>query len=290
MITEEQREKLLILLEEVVEKIGYVLNKSILKFGENGNETSIILSLRQMYDLSDGAFLLIKHNSNDSAISVIRSLFEVEVGLEYLIQEDTENRNLQFLFFYNKEKEQQLLRNKSGTQSHKERLELFIKDKNIDDELLNDFRNSQINEEDLIAIQKTLNYIGYKKIRKYYNTPNVNKKYWYSLLNGPKSFKQLVEKVGMHTQYDINYNLWSSVSHGWDIVNRHLIFDKTHATLISKRNPNGFFENVMNTISITRRGILSYIQKKHPELKPEIVIWYNNFASRYQKILQECKQ
>ena len=284
MNKEERDIKLVELLEEVVEKIGYVLQQAILKYGESGNETSSILSLRQMFDLSDGIYILVSHNSNDSAISVIRSLFEVEVGLEYLIQEDTENRNLQFLFFYNKKKEEELLSNKSGTESHKVRLEYFKKDKNVNEEMLKDFENSQINEEDLIAIQKTLNYKGYKKFRKYYNTPNVRKGYWFSLLNGPKTIRDLVAKVGMHSQYEVNYTLWSSISHGWDIVNRHLVFDETQAIVISKRNPRGFIENIMNTIVITKRGILKYTETKLPELEREIKLWNYDFSNRYQSI------
>ena len=287
MITEEQREKLLILLEEVVEKMGYIFQKSLLKFGQNANETSTILSLRQMYDLSDGIYILLKHNSNDSAISVIRSLFEVEVGLEYLLQEDNEIRNLQFLFFYNKKKEEELLSNKSGTERHKKRLESFELDKNVNEEMLNDFKNNQINEDDLTAIQNTLKYDGYKKIRKYYNRNDVNKKHWFSLLNGPKTIKELVEKLGMHTQYEVNYNLWSSISHGWDIVNRHLIFDELQAEIISKRNPKGLSENIMNTITITRRGILKYTKSKLPEENQKISVWYINFSNRYQSVLKD---
>jgi hypothetical protein len=286
MNLEERNTILIELLEEVVEKVGYILQKAILKYGESGNETASILSLRQIYDLSDGVSILIKHNSNDSAISVIRSLFEVEVGLEYLIQEDMEIRNLQFLFFYNKKKEEELLSNKSGTERHKQRLVSFELDKNVNEEMLNDFKNSHINEDDLIAIQKTLKYDGYKKIRKYYNRDNVNKKHWFSLLNGPKTIKELVEKVGMHSQYEVNYTLWSSISHGWDIVNRHLIFDESHAEIISKRNPIGFSENVMNTISITRRGILKYTKSRLPELQNEISLWYINFSKRYHSILK----
>ena len=162
----------------------------------------------------------------------------------------------------------------------------FELDKNVNEEMLNDFKNSHINEDDLIAIQKTLKYDGYKKIRKYYNRDNVNKKHWFSLLNGPKTIKELVEKVGMHSQYEVNYTLWSSISHGWDIVNRHLIFDESHAEIISKRNPIGFSENVMNTISITRRGILKYTKSRLPELQNEISLWYINFSKRYHSILK----
>jgi hypothetical protein len=287
MNIEERNKRLIELLEEVVDKVGYILQKGILKYGESGNETSSILCLRQMFDLSDGACILINHNSNDSAISVIRSLFEVEVGLEYLLQEDMENRNLQFLFYYNKKKEEELLSNKSGTERHKTRLNYFLKDKNIDNKMLDDFRNSQINEDDLTSVQHTLKYKGYRKFRKYYDRKDVCKKYWFSLLNGPKSIKELVEKVGMHSQYEVNYTLWSSISHGWDIVNRHLIFNETHATVISKRNPIGFLDNVMNTIAITRRGILKYTLSRLPELENEIMEWYYDFYKRYQPLYKD---
>jgi hypothetical protein len=145
-VTESQFHQLCELSEEIVEKTGYILNKALNKYRDYALEVPSILSIRQMYELGDGATILIKLNSNDSAVSVIRSLFEVEVGMEYLVQKDQENRAYKFLFFYNKKKKIELSRSSPGTKEYENTIKILESDKNnVKSDIIKEFKNSSVN-------------------------------------------------------------------------------------------------------------------------------------------------
>lgn len=275
------------LLDEIILKCEWVLEASMKDNSEDPYLISSIVCLRQISEFADGANILIKNNSNDSATVVIRSLFEVELGLRYMLKEDYEKRSLCFLYFYHKKKEFELLRGKIGTKEHFDLITVMEEDKNVSKDLIESLKSNTSGDSDLEMVQTTLNNEVYKEISEYYNNPKnkKNRKNWFSLLNGPENISELTKNLGMHSQYSINYTLWSQISHGIDIVHNNISIKDGYAQIFLKRNPKGSRDNAMNAIQIVRRSLMNYVGTKQPNIIIEFRQWLIDFNSRLEPFL-----
>ena len=275
------------LLDEIILKCEWVLESSMKDNSEDPYLISPIVCLRQISEFSDGANILIKNNSNDSATVVIRSLFEVELGLRYMLKEDYEKRSLCFLYYYHKKKEFELLRGKIGTKEHFDLITVMEEDKNVSKDLIESLKSNTTGDSDLEMVQTTLNNEVYKEISEYYNNPKNKKKRknWFSLLNGPENISELTKNLGMHSQYSINYTLWSQISHGIDIVHNNISIKDGYAQIFLKRNPKGGRDNAMNAIQIVRRSLMNYVGTKQPNIIIEFRQWLIDFNSRLEPFL-----
>lgn len=250
------------LIDEIVNKTEWVIEKSTEINANNEFEIAALLSLRQIADYADGVSILIKQNSNDSAVPVIRSLFEVSIGLEYLLQENFEERSLKLLFFYYKMQEAELLKQKKGTPEYEKLIQELESDPNVAKETI-DLVNVDGIDEKILLVQNTLNNPLYKEINSYYQSVKKGKKkYWYSLLDGPENLEKLVKSLDMGSRYKISYGFWSTYAHGWNIVNRNLFFEKEGVRIITKRNPTGAYLNTLETLMIVRRCLMFYVGKR----------------------------
>jgi hypothetical protein len=275
------------LLDEIILKCEWVLEASMKDNSEDPYLISPIVCLRQISEFADGANILIKNNSNDSATVVIRSLFEVELGLRYMLKEDYEKRSLCFLYYYHKKKEFELLRGKIGTKEHFDLIKVMEEDKNVSKDLIEALKSNTSGDSDLEMVQTTLNNEVYKEISEYYNNPKNKKKRknWFSLLNGPENISELTKNLGMHSQYSINYTLWSQISHGIDIVHNNISIKDGYAQIFLKRNPKGSRDNAMNAIQIVRRSLMHYVGTKQPNIIIEFRQWLIDFNSRLEPFL-----
>jgi hypothetical protein len=275
------------LLDEIILKCEWVLEASMKDNSVDPYLISPIVCLRQISEFADGANILIKNNSNDSATVVIRSLFEVELGLRYMLKEDYEKRSLCFLYYYHKKKEFELLRGKIGTKEHFDLIKVMEEDKNVSKDLIEALKSNTSGDSDLEMVQTTLNNEVYKEISEYYNNPKNKKKRknWFSLLNGPENISELTKNLGMHSQYSINYTLWSQISHGIDIVHNNISIKDGYAQIFLKRNPKGSRDNAMNAIQIVRRSLMHYVGTKQPNIIIEFRQWLIDFNSRLEPFL-----
>lgn len=285
----EEEDNLCKLLDEIILKCEWVLEASMKQNSEDPYLISPIVCLRQISEFADGANILIKNNSNDSATVVIRSLFEVELGLRYMIKEDYEIRSLCFLYFYYKKKEYDLLRGKIGTKEHLELIEILKNDKNVSLDTIEALKNNTSGDADLKMVQTTLSKEIYKDIDEYYNNPKNknNRNNWFALLNGPENLSKLTKYLGMYSQYSINYNLWSQVSHGINIVHNNITIKDGYAQILLKRNPKGSRDNAMNTIQIVRRSLMNYVGTKQPNIIVEFRDWIIEYNSRLEPFLSK---
>ncbi len=273
-------------IDEIVIKAEWVIEKSLFHNTENPLELAALLSIRQMTDFADGVSILIKQQSNDSAVPIIRALFEVSAGLEYLIQNDFETRSKKLLFFYYKSKEKDLLKRKKGTSENLKLVKELEGDKNVSIETIQFVKNGEDVENQLNAVQKTLNQEIYSELKFSFDSTKFNKrKYWYSLLDGPETFKKLLESIGMPSRYEVSYSFWSAQSHGLDIINRNLVFENGNARIIAKRNPAGSYDNTIEVVTILRRCLMNYVQKRLMQEITPFSIWLVDYSNRLENTL-----
>ena len=277
------------LLDELISKCEWIMEASMKHNSEDPYLISPLVCIRQISEFADGANILIKNNSNDSATVVIRSLFEVELGLRYMLKENYERRSLCFLYYYHKKKEFDLLRGKIGTKEHIDLIKVMEEDKNVSRDSIEALKNNTSGDSDLEMVQTTLNNEVYKEISEYYNNSKNKKKRrnWFSLLNGPKNISELTKNLGMHSQYSINYTLWSQISHGIDIVHNNITIKDGYAQIILKRNPKGSRDNAMNAILIVRRSLMNYVGTILPNVIHEFREWLIDFNRRLEPFLDK---
>lgn len=277
-----------LLIDEVVKKAEWVIIKALEHRTENIFELAALLSIKQMADYADAVAILIKNQSSDTTIPLIRSIFELGAGLEYMLQEDFDNRARKMLYFYYKKKEIGLLKSKEGTPENERFIQEIKKDKYINEDIINEIHSDPDIDEKLSSVQKTIRGKVYADLEKHYNSENENKKrHWYSLQGGPTSFKKLVESLGMHSRYHISYDTWSGHSHGWDIINKNLLFEGELTKIIAKRNPVDSDQNALETIILLRRSLMKYVISR---LKEEIGPFNTWMISYKQKIDKEFYQ
>ncbi|TDO28703.1 DUF5677 domain-containing protein [Sediminibacterium goheungense] len=281
--TEEQISFYCSLIDEIVQKTEWVIERGQFNYSEHPLELAALLSLRQMMDLADGISLLVKHYSNDAAIPVIRTLFEVSVGLEYLIKEDYDKQAAKFLFFYYKMQEIELLKRKADTPENQKLLKSLQSDENVARETIDAVTSESNIDEAILSLQETLGHSIYAEAAEYYKTANNKKREkWYSLLDGPLNFRELVNKVGMNSRYDISYAIWSGQAHGWDIINRNMVFVNGRVKIRAKRNVIGSYMNVLETIMILRRVLMLYMSKRLLNESADFAKWLFDFNRRLE--------
>lgn len=269
------------LIDEIVLQSEWVVQKSTEHYPDGTYELAATIHIRQMSDYADAISLLLRNGSSDSTLPLIRTLFELSVSLEYLISNDFENRARKFFFYYYKKKEIDLLKGKDGTPENYKFREELLNDKHVSQNFITSLFVDDKIDNKIAAVQDLLNGSIYKELNNYYDkeASDTEKRYWYSMQKGPKSFKKLVETLEMHSRYSISYHFWSGHTHGWDIVNKNLIFENEGAKIIAKRNPLNSNINAQETIIILRRALMNYCTLR---LKREI--------SGFTKWLIEYKQ
>lgn len=270
-------------IDELVSKAEWVIQRSIIYYGDNYElEVAPLLLIRQLTDFADGISILVKRNTADPCIPILRSLFECSVSLEYLLKNDYELQAKKLIYFYYKTKEFELLQVKKGSKENLELIANFELDSNVSKETIEHLKNGEDVDARLLSIQSILTGQFYEEINTYYNTPNTPRKHWYSLMYGPKTLKDLVTTLGMPSRYLISYSSWSKISHGSDIINRNLFFTKEGAQILLKRNPTGIHNIVIDTINILKKSLRVYVTKRLSKELTPFVKWMQDITTRME--------
>lgn len=271
------------LLNEVVKQTIRTIEFGQVKFGEKENEISSLLFMRQMADLADGMMILIEKCSGDSATIILRSLFETDINFRYLELEKTQNSN-KFLYFYYRKKLELLSSEISGTRENIDLLEVLKSDEGVHQDTIDFLSSNKNGIETIETLNELLSKPIYKDVNEYYlNSKKENRKHWYSLLNGPRNFYELVKEVKMPAQYKVNYSIWSSLTHSWDIVNKNLHFEDDFTRIKSIRNCDDIDMIAFEAIVILKRAITRYVVNNLLVEFQEFGGWLKSFEEKIGK-------
>ncbi len=133
-------------------------------------------------------------------------------------------------------------------------------DEGVHQDTIDYLSNNKNGIETIETLNELLSRPIYKDVNEYYlNSKKENRKYWYSLLNGPHNFYELVKEVKMPAQYKVNYSIWSSLTHSWDIVNKNLHFEDDFTRIKSIRNCDNIDMIAFEAIMISKKAITRYV-------------------------------
>ena len=62
---------------------------------------AVLIILRQIAEYIDGASVLVANKNSDSLVPILRTIIELSIGAEYILDNDFDTRSKKLLFYYN---------------------------------------------------------------------------------------------------------------------------------------------------------------------------------------------
>lgn len=283
------------LIDEFVNFGTHILKGFTEKTGGNEN-VPILFFFRDMLEKSDAISHLIKVSSADPAKIILRSVFETSLQIEYLLDGDSEKKALAFLVWDKHQQMNMLKRYQPGTENNKRIRKAFNADTSFSDKSFLD-RLPDVSGEirDIKEVLEselsdtTLEYLRTFKASKRPYPPQ-----WYQLYDGPKSVKQLAEKLGKPFMYEVLYHGWSSNVHGTDIFagkillndssedeNGNVTFDVAQLNL-----PTSAQQVTAHLLGFMLGAYTLFINKLLPSKEDEIKKWFLGIQASFNQITQ----
>ena len=244
-----------------------------------------ILFLRNFLEYIDACAILVKQSSTEPCNSILRTLLENFLSLEYLLQEKIHERSLCYIVWNAFHNKQLFLSMDGKSESYKKIESAYKKDKIFHDQkpfILQDIDIRLKNNERLLNLDKyksTVNeYIRTKKSLK--KTPN-----WFSLYNGPRNIEQLANKLGFNAYYEILYRELSSSTHGTAIIQGKIARNINYGVDIYQiRLPTGAQTITTFCLNLSTYLYKSYIHKRLSEKIYDFKAWINEIRPIFKAL------
>ncbi len=263
-------------LDEIV-NFGTHAFKWCLDTEKKGDEhVPIFLSFRHILELLDSISVLIRESCAEPCKLLLRGIFECLLSIEYLLQENTEQRGKDFLIWYRHHRLKILRRHDPDDNLYKEFLACLAKDKTLSGITFPVFPDIKSR----IAYYSTLfsnpSYLEsekeYQRIKK---TTKKVPKWWFNMHGGPGDIQELADRLGRPAQYEVLYRNLSDFSHGIDILEGKFDIEQPGRVAISQlRLPLNaqFITFIAATfgLSAIRLFINHYALDRFPQLRE----WY----------------
>lgn len=272
-------------IEEILDKYSSWLDEMV-NFGSNliswdtenvqGQDEFLppILFLRNLLEYVDACSILIKQSSIEPCNSILRTILENFLSIEYLLSEKTEQRALSFLVWNAFENKKLLLSMDGKSESYTRLQSAFKKDKIFKDApmfVLPNVSEKIRNNEELLKSEK------YKQVVKEYNRTKkkLNKTpYWYSLFDGPTNIEKLADKLGYNAYYEILYRSLSSSTHGTAIIQGKVTRNEYKGIDIFQIRLSYGAKNATSfCITLITNLFKTYVLKRVPSRKDDFDLW-----------------
>ena len=244
-----------------------------------------ILFLRNYLEYTDACSILVKQSSIEPCNTIIRTLLENFLSLEYLLEEKNNERSLCFIVWNAFENRQLLLSMDGKSESYKKIQAAFKKDKFFRNQKAIVFPGIDLrikNNEELLKLEK------YKStVREYYRTKNSSNKNpnWYSLYNGPRTIEQLADRLGFNSYYEILYRGFSSSTHGTAVIQGKITKNKLFGVDIHQiRLPTGAQTVTTLCFNLSTYLFKSYIHKRLPNKISDFNVWIKSIQPIFKAL------
>jgi hypothetical protein len=176
-------------------------------------DSTVSLLFRDYLEFLDGVAVLIKNSCIESAIPILRSMFEHFLYLIFILEKHQDSRAAAYHVAHVKSK-QKFYKNFSNS---------GFKDKLTQNDYPMELPDKNLSKE-IESLEKLLEKGKYKIVNDEWERTRKNnyknrQPNWYSLYNGPKTIKDLAYDMKRVAEYEILYRLWSSKTHGNSSIN-----------------------------------------------------------------------
>lgn len=237
--------------------------------------------LRNFLEYTDACSILVKHSSIEPCNTILRTLLENFLSLEYLLQEKKHERSLCFIVWNAFENRQLFLSMNRKSLSYKKIEDTFKKDKIFHDLkpfILPDIELRIKNNERLLEHDKYKSIVSeYIRTKKSLNkNPN-----WYSLYNGPRNVERLADTLG----FNAYYRGLSSSTHGTAIIQGKVTRNINYGIDIHQiRLPAGAQTVTTLCLSLSTYLFKTYIHKRLPNKKSDFDDWIKSINQIFKAL------
>jgi hypothetical protein len=277
------------LIEEAVNFGTHILKWELNELTGGDENVPIGLTLRHILDLFDSVSVLVRNSCADPCKLILRGALEAQLGLEYILQNDTKNRSLGFLVCYYHNELKLLLKVKPGEQGYDQLLSKMNADKSIPKgtkpPIILNLDNYIDNLKSLLAmplyIQAEIEY--QTLIKKGVKNPN-----WFQLFNGPRNIEQLANTLNRQALYEVLYRGWSSSIHGTEVIKNKLhqsIDGNIEITQLRHLKDVQSITKITMTLAIMCYKVM--IERRIPNHTQDFAQWSATIQKDYQKITNE---
>ena len=261
-------------LEEIVNFGSNILSWDIEEARGEEEILPPILFLRNFLEYTDACSILVKQSSIEPCNSMLRTLLENFLSLEFLLQEKKYERSLCFIVWNAFENRQIFLSMDRNSVSYKRIEDAFKKDKifhNLKPFALPDIELRIKNNERLLEYDKYKSTVNEFIRTKKNSNKNPN---WYSLYHGPRNIEQLADRLGFNAYYEILYRGLSSSTHGTAIIQGKVTRNIDYSVDIHQiRLPTGAQTMTALCFNLSTYLFKTYIHKRLPNKISDFDNW-----------------
>lgn len=256
----------------------------------------LLMFFRDMLEKADAISILVRNSSIDPSKVLLRSIFELNLYIGYLLEKNTEDRAMAFLVLDAlRQKQMNINFNKEGPEFKRIRKlleqDILISDPNFLDNLPSVKHKIEL-------LNSLLNRDEYKRVMKEYERTkkidNCNPA-WYRLYNGPKTIQALAIYLKLPFLYEILYRRWSGSVHSSDIIHGKIIKKeslpklngKVNTEIVQIRLPKDAQEVTSNLLNLLLHTYIILRNSKIPKRTSEIQKWYLSVKDQIRQVIKK---
>lgn len=277
-------------IEEYVNFGTHILDWDIKKMNGGDDVLVPLLFLRNSIELADAISVLIKSSTVDAAKPVLRSLLENTLGLEYLLEKDTDKRSLSYIV-WNTHEELKVLEKFDNTSEVGKQLTAELKK----DKLIGHNDNSKHLNKPIYAWKRQnneslLKLPLYAPIEEEYQNTlkrlDKKKPSWFTLFGGPTNIVELAKYLKHHVLYEFFYRFFSGDVHGNNNVKGKLFphYDGS-VNILPLRDSSQAHFIAQHTHTLLLNSYLSYFKRRLPENQKEFGEWYMKVRELHPEVM-----
>lgn len=232
--------------------------------------------LRNFLELLDATSILVRKSSIDPCKLILRSMVEIFFSLEYMLEEDTENRASAFIVSYIQNLLKEYRKMDPSTPQGQDYLRKMTLNQRFP------IGQTSYNPEwstNIAMLKAELALPVHEAARSEYmrlKAKGNSKLPWYSFFDGPHNIEQLATKIKLSALYETHYRLWSGPIHGTDIFSEKLFPDtQGRINIVQIRYVKDAQLVCANAFTISAGFFHCFVETLVPERKEESKNWFN---------------
>ncbi|QDU09613.1 DUF5677 domain-containing protein [Gimesia aquarii] len=245
--------------------LGHV-NEQLKATGKDTHLAAAVL-LMEYADQIDGVAILAQKGSARNCVPLIRTGFELQLNLMYMVQRDDtfENRCLAYEFYHWVKQIKVALKCDPSSETGKQ-----VRSQTKGELLADAFDHPSRNiHAEIAALQQMMDHARFSAVKVEYDRSKP--KHWYGMWGGPGNIERLAAELGRRGQYEVMYRFWSGNAHGESALQR---IDKCRMEMQPIRCPRGLPNACLNACNLANEMAVFLVGRFVPQLKDELAVRY----------------
>lgn len=216
--------------------------------GEHGGaeaEVAATLLYRDLLEGLDGYRVLVEHGVTDAAVPLVRSIWEIELQLAWLLKENRETRGLAYCAssMYAR------IRALKATDRSTPQGQQLVATWNADQTSADVFPHRDTSVE-VAKLESLLSNSKFAPVNAWFGQDRRRNKPWYAFNGGPQTIEDLTRRLNRGMSYELFYRPWSKAAHGQNALAGMLLSDAGTQYFRPLRDPQGLVDHNLHAINI----------------------------------------